>query len=305
MSGLVLAVGALLLAAGGYEMVAGSGDILSERGWSAFIAGSVLVAGGIVTMAVGVAVRALERLRSALLVTRTESAVVASSRLRIEPDTSPVAMGPVADPVAQPDLVRNPMFEQAPTAPVQAAAPIEHALAQEPGSAADMDPPLVEPRHEPPATGGPEHDWLDHNFAELEREMADRHGAADAKPPVQKEPSHVAAAPAVTLPEAPLAADGHSRTSIVMHEEPVAAHASPASETGGVEHDVASHEAAVDHATVSAREEPAPAAAAVIGRYESEGTSYVMYADGSIDAQSAAGVYRFASMAELKAFIES
>ena len=47
------------------------------------------------------------------------------------------------------------------------------------------------------------------------------------------------------------------------------------------------------------------ATSAVIGRYESEGTSYVMYADGSIDAQSAAGVYRFASMAELKAFIES
>ena len=58
-----------------------------------------------------------------------------------------------------------------------------------------------------------------------------------------------------------------------------------------------------DQATVSARE--APTASAVIGRYESEGTSYVMYADGSIDAQSEAGVYRFASMAELKTFIES
>ena len=42
----------------------------------------------------------------------------------------------------------------------------------------------------------------------------------------------------------------------------------------------------------------------VIGRYDAEGTSYVMYADGSIEAQSEAGVYRFASMAELKAFIE-
>ena len=42
----------------------------------------------------------------------------------------------------------------------------------------------------------------------------------------------------------------------------------------------------------------------MIGRYESEGTSYVMYADGSIEAQSAAGIYRFASMAELKSFIE-
>ena len=43
----------------------------------------------------------------------------------------------------------------------------------------------------------------------------------------------------------------------------------------------------------------------MIGRYESDGTSYVMYADGAIEAQSEAGVYRFASMAELKAFIET
>ncbi len=42
----------------------------------------------------------------------------------------------------------------------------------------------------------------------------------------------------------------------------------------------------------------------VIGRYDSDGTSYVMYSDGSIEAQSEAGVYRFGSMAELKAFIE-
>lgn len=303
MSGLVLAVGALLLAAGGYEMVAGSGDILSERGWSAFIAGSVLVAGGIVTMALGIAVRALERLRGALLGTRSETAVVTSAQQRIEPDTLPVTLGPVAELVAQPDLVRNPMFEQAPTAPVQAAAPIEHALAQEPGSAADMDPPHVEPHHELPAPVGPERDWLDHNFAELEREMADRHDAADAAPSAQKQPSP--AASVVTPPEPPPHAVSELRAPVVMREEPVAAYAPPVSATEGVEHDAAIPEAAYDHATVSAREEPVPAAAPVIGRYESEGTSYVMYADGSIDAQSAAGVYRFASMAELKTFIES
>ncbi|WP_036260538.1 hypothetical protein [Methylocapsa aurea] len=44
---------------------------------------------------------------------------------------------------------------------------------------------------------------------------------------------------------------------------------------------------------------------AIVGRYQSEGTSYVMYADGSIDAQSAAGAFHFESMAELKAFIEA
>ena len=41
----------------------------------------------------------------------------------------------------------------------------------------------------------------------------------------------------------------------------------------------------------------------IIGRYEAHGAHYVMYADGSIDADTAHGVYRFASMAELKEFI--
>jgi hypothetical protein len=50
--------------------------------------------------------------------------------------------------------------------------------------------------------------------------------------------------------------------------------------------------------------EPPIAEPAIIGRYEAEGTSYLMFADGSIEAQSAAGIFRFASMAELKAFIE-
>ena len=44
---------------------------------------------------------------------------------------------------------------------------------------------------------------------------------------------------------------------------------------------------------------------AIVGRYESEGTSYVMYADGSIEARSERGVFHFQSMAELKAFMEA
>jgi hypothetical protein len=44
---------------------------------------------------------------------------------------------------------------------------------------------------------------------------------------------------------------------------------------------------------------------AIVGRYESEGTSYVMYADGSIEARSERGVFHFQSMAELKAFMDA
>jgi hypothetical protein len=55
--------------------------------------------------------------------------------------------------------------------------------------------------------------------------------------------------------------------------------------------------------------EPSPPAGeaglVIVGRYESEGTSYVMYADGSIEARSERGVFHFQSMAELKAFMEA
>ncbi len=42
----------------------------------------------------------------------------------------------------------------------------------------------------------------------------------------------------------------------------------------------------------------------VIGHYEANGAHYTMYADGSIEASSAHGVYRFANIEELKRFIE-
>ena len=42
----------------------------------------------------------------------------------------------------------------------------------------------------------------------------------------------------------------------------------------------------------------------IAGRYEANGTHYVLYSDGSIEADTGAGVYRFASITELKAFID-
>ena len=59
-------------------------------------------------------------------------------------------------------------------------------------------------------------------------------------------------------------------------------------------HEEAAHSAALSHA-------PQPA---VVGRYEAAGTNYAMYSDGSVEAENEHGVFRFASMSELRAFIE-
>jgi hypothetical protein len=43
---------------------------------------------------------------------------------------------------------------------------------------------------------------------------------------------------------------------------------------------------------------------AVIGRYTSGSTTYVMFADGSIEAETPNGVLHFASLADLKVYVE-
>jgi hypothetical protein len=59
---------------------------------------------------------------------------------------------------------------------------------------------------------------------------------------------------------------------------------------------------------VPATPEPKPvtgAAPTVIGTYNSGGNAYVMYSDGSIEAETPGGRYRFHSLDELKEFIAS
>ena len=53
----------------------------------------------------------------------------------------------------------------------------------------------------------------------------------------------------------------------------------------------------------TSRPDQIESAAAFVGTYSSGGNTYVMYADGSIDAQTPSGLYRFDSLEELKAFI--
>jgi hypothetical protein len=54
----------------------------------------------------------------------------------------------------------------------------------------------------------------------------------------------------------------------------------------------------------TSRDAPVPANPAVIGQYTSGNTTYVMYADGSIEAETPTGILRFASLADLKVYVE-
>jgi hypothetical protein len=96
----VTLVGLLLAGLGGYAMSSGWDMILLERGWSLFIAGSVMLSGGVVTMALGRVVAQVSRLvalgPSAAKVEATESAAPAA------PPPQVVAPPPPPRPEAAP-----------------------------------------------------------------------------------------------------------------------------------------------------------------------------------------------------------
>ena len=324
MAYIVLAAGAVMALLGALAIITGYPIIQIERGWATVIAGSTLLAGGVVTMAVGLMVRGIIDVRAALAdasiglphpadpamqtLPHTEPA------LHVEPDHPPADHAPayasaalVATAVAVPVLataVRHEPETDPRTDEVEPA----HPVALHERVEADHH---AEPLPQEPVDSPPMDDWLDKAFATL---------ALDTPSPV-KEADH---GPSTQVAPEPLHADHvaaqHDGEILYAGEHDRSAHPH---ETHADEpaHDLAHHETEhevpvgyeepahpVPHAEpVEPIAEPTPAAAnepAVIGRYEADGTAYTMFADGSIEAQSDAGIYRFASMADLKAFIE-
>ena len=76
---IVLAIGAILSAIGLYAIVSGYPSIEMERGWASVIAGSVLLSGGLVIVALGFVLRALARLRVALPMMAMQAAAAPSA----------------------------------------------------------------------------------------------------------------------------------------------------------------------------------------------------------------------------------
>ena len=146
---------------------------------------------------------------------------------------------------------------------------------------------------------GKEDPTLSPGYAWLERALAREEGrkspALDwlrSRPPTELLIDPAAPAPEAS-PETPADLSGHEAEPVheVAPEPEAAAEAAPPAQNA------------------PAQEEPAQAPEAapepgVLGRYSSGGSDYTLYSDGSIDAQTQEGLFRFASMAELRAYIE-
>ena len=335
----VVALGGLMTLAGCYGVYFGNTYISIERGWSAFISGTVLLTGGLVTVALGFAIHAITGLKQAVLgqyagLAESEIAPAYSERdfvdsaatlqpvsSRLEPGIPD--LGAALPPQAVPDLAHDasePILAAGsehgfdaqahdhgtptgPVVPAITAAGPSHGRdlplgENEPASRADAE--LAPAAISPPAARG----WRDRSLAELGRDLR---AAREQKRPLVQEmedmsPPHLAPAPLAatavetTVPAAAPAAAPMSEP----HDAPDLSYAHAHQDAHAPD-----HEPSTQTATIHDEEAPPTAPTSpVIGRYDAEGTSYVMYADGSIEAQSEAGVYRFTSMAELKGFIE-
>ena len=359
MAYLVIAVGALMSLVGVFAIVSGFPIIEVERGWAELISGSTMLAGGLVTVALGLVLKTLLAIRQTLgsgeasvLAATASGATISAERAHVPPNaeaspadsasafTAPAVVassamdGSAAGQADHPHAVASAPFEveeAQPVYPDHTAMPHDHVAfeplapeqaAQDPGVAAPVaheaavretaviEPashdagtvaPIVSeapphhvadgyelqtpstPDHDlAPIDPAPTDDWLDRAFSALDEELFTGARPADHAAPalaaVHAEPRPVSPSPSEAYPEAA--------------GETLEAEAQPAAASPPVPSSPAMP------ADLAASESP------VIGRYESEGTSYVMFADGSIEAQSEAGIYRFRSMAELKAFIE-
>ncbi len=334
----LFALGLLLMLIGGFMVYMGSGIIEVERGWSSVIAGTTAFVGGLLTLGIAWIIKTLEQLHAALRM-REAAAVrgsvpqaygtgedfARSSETPIPPMTWPPHTAPTLAAAEDEDN-----FDNVPPAiePVPAPVSFEHSFysaitaeSEETLRAETKPRTIIEPTKASPS------------IKELWRRVAkeiDMTGPAKlfSKDRQELPPIGAATPPRLpVMPEAPVFAQEHEdaeaavantgdwldqafadldtarneTTAPVTHEAPEAAEAESYS-------DRHVREPAPPPLIKAAEDEvpsTAPAEPAIIGQYEAEGTSYTMFADGSIEAQSERGVARFKSMADLKAYFET
>lgn len=304
----VLLFGIVLVLVGGLSIYSGYGIIEVERGWASVIAGATALTGGVITIALAWILRSLDRLRSALegaevrLAQRDAKAAPepAPSDLPLAPATSPGAAGqqreePLIGAVgaraetaeivglkSEPPAAQPAAVAVAPETAESSARALSRAASAFANAAAK-----AERRTEP-------------SIGELWRRVgvnldAERSGKPADGPGAALQPKNIAP----------------------NHQAEAHESGSPATEPADwLDEALAGFDASAGPESPETAEEPPPLAPnsppdrpgpqpEVIGRYEAEGTAYVMYADGSIEAQSEQGIMRFRSMAELQAFFQS
>lgn len=328
MSYLIFAAGLLLAVCGAASISFGYGIINVERGWASVIGGASALSGGLITMALALILHSLSRLR-ALLKAQGERAVAAAPAVVAEVPEDLVAQAPAKEAPAADSAVAD--MTSAPTRVDD-----EHVTLVIPGPAS-APAPVAPPPVRQPAPAAPE-PWaaglepgaqasiedIRRVVAEtikgkrLETLGAEAGQSAAAKLPAAEPLVKPAASAGAELPPRRRAPPLSFHLPRAVGLNDLAPQGSAGAQTT-VAPPLASptdmrqdspHPAPEEVFAGAASEPPRPDMPrkdppVVLGRYESEGTTYVMFSDGSIEARSKRGAYRFNSMAELKSFMDA
>jgi len=344
MSYLVLALGFFLSLCGAIAIVAGYGIIQVERGWATFIAGSMAFSCGIVTLALGFLLQKLsgvhDLLKSGKGVTLPQPQRPMRSKLTAARNflKSRGTVWPRARKSSESDYSsqKGPSFSRDSWKMAQTT--VEPPSEQ--GFVMPAEVTLTKPRDKtetrPASTLAEEESaefaWRVENEPGLFDE--DEAAAADKieKPPIEQPfpdlyynpgKPEAQSRPDVTWPAEPVSIDRLFEEEFLLSLEP-SLNPLPESRNEGKElapEDIEPESLgptppmeseAVTAAVPGPSPEPPPPASgpdqeelAIVGQYESAGTSYVMYSDGSIEARTAHEVFHFKSMTELKTFLDS
>jgi hypothetical protein len=276
MSLVTFAIGVLLAVAGALAMYYGFGIVEVERGWTEVISGTIALTGGVIVMALALILRALRDLQ-------------VSRDLR--PQMAEAPRRPAVEPRPEPAAEPKPQRLAAPPAPPAEPPPGAELRRPEPW------PPVVaaapQPAAEPPRAQPPRAE-VSESLPPAER-FADR--PPDRAPERERGGEWVGVEAELDLFYEANAAQAPATAPTSLEPMPVASEGTPRAPALGREPEPA-------RAPSEAPEAPGSEPSAVIGRYQADGTSYTMYADGSIEVEAPEGNYKFPSMAELKAFIE-
>jgi hypothetical protein len=332
MSYLVFVLGLLLAICGAASISFGYGIINVERGWATFIGGAAALSGGVVTIALALILHNLSRLRALLVAerdarakaavppwadsrvataTRTGAAwpVIASARATtIQPLNDDVGAGAVAENPSRDSHPATAAIAQASIEDIRRVvadsikrkAPEPHAAAFEPQIAKDEQVQDAAPHADLKAPELARRGSFSLPRAIGLKDIAPQHFSAPPTP-VNATPS---AATEMERGEAAAIATDEARRGTETACAP-ALRDRPAARSAGARPPQPEAARALPESLAETPKRRGEDKLTVIGRYESDGTSYVMFADGSIDASSERGAFHFSTMAELKAFMDA
>ncbi|EIM25522.1 hypothetical protein [Microvirga lotononidis] len=293
-------VGGLLTAFFGWDIV------LVERGWTMVIAGSITAASGALLLGIAAAVSKLARIEARLSQLRgdlDEEPLLATPGSLKEPSLAALSGGAMAGTAAE-ALEEGeraderqailPLFEgEGHREPVE-----EEVKAAEWPEEPRVSEPVMPFPPRPVPTPAPIRDEDEPDMKVPDFLLAERARDEDEEPRVLDGADLYHRDPAEREPETATRAFDERDES----REPVAETASPVEPEPEREPETAPEE----EGEAEEERETAPDGshpAVVVGTYNSGDNKYVMFSDGSIEAQTPSGVFRFQSLDELKAFI--